>query len=224
MEKTIEREREKAPSPQRLWKKSIWLLIPGLLGILYFGVQINPLPADEELIAHFQNHRSDIEALVKSYREYNEVDATLWEKNPETLALKRKAEVERVVNTAALWLPNPYSPETDVLIKHTIRAGSGCCFFRRYGSIEIEIDVNRYFRKSLRYPGDYLIWKTLFFYPEAPRIENGWLIGPTHADGKNELHHRVLPSLNSYPPDWKRGECVVRKLDAQWFIRMCRAA
>ena len=211
-------------SVRRGWRKLIWLAIPALLSALFFWVQINPLPKDEELIAYFQNHKADIEALVKSYREYEGVDANLWEKSTETLALKQKAGVERVVHSASLWLPNPYLPETDVLIKRTIRAGSGCCFFRRYGSIEIEIDVNRYFRKSLRYPGDYLIWKTLFFYPEVPRLENGWLLAPAREDGKIELHHRVLPSLNTYPPDWKRGECVVRKLDAQWFIQMCRAA
>ena len=211
-------------SAKKRWTKAIWLWIFGLLALAYFLVQLNPLPSDEELIAHFQTHRADIEALVKSYRDYEGVGGSLWERSPDTLALKRKAGVERVVQVGALWLPNPYLPETAEQIERTIRSGSGCCFFRRHGTLEIETDVNRYFRKALRYPGDYFIWKTLFFYPEAPRIENGWLIGPTHKDGENERHYRVVASLNSYPPDWKRGECVLRKLEAQWFVRMCRAA
>lgn len=205
--------------------KHYWLL--GFTAIIalvvWFVLFFNPLPKDEELLAHFNAHRSDIEALVKSYRDYEGVGGAPWERNPSTQALKRKAGVERVVHAGALWLPNPYAPETAKQIDHTIRSGSGCCFFRRHGSLEIEIEVNRYFRGSLHYPFSH-IWKTLFFYPEVPRIENGWLVGPARTDGKNELHHRVLPSLNSYPTDWKKGECVVRKIEAQWFIIMCRSA
>ena len=206
------------------WSKSIWLWFFALAGVVYYLVQLNPLPNDEELITHFQTNRADIEALVKSYRNYEGVGGAPWERSLDTQALKRKAGVERVVHVGALWLPSPYLPETAEQIDRTIRSGSGCCFFRRYGSLQIEIDVNRYFRRALRYPGDYLIWKTLIFYPEAPLIENGWLVGPAHTDEKNELHHRVLPSLNSYPPNWKKGECVVRKLEAQWFVIMCRSA
>ena len=215
-------------SAKKRWTKAIWPWVLGYFGMLalaYFLVQINPLPNDEELITHFETHRADIEALVKSYRDYGGVGGSPWEQSPETRALMHKAGVDRVDQLGALWLPNPYLPETAELIDRTVRSGSesGWSFFRRHGSIGIEIDKNRYFRRSLRYPLDYVIWKTLFFYPEEPRIENGWIVGPARTDGKIELLDRVLPSLNSYPSDWKRGECVARKLDAQWFIIMCRA-
>jgi hypothetical protein len=214
----------KRKNKARLTPLAVVVVIIVFAFVVWFVLFFNPLPNDEELIAHFNAHRSDIEALVKSYRDYHGVGGRPWERNPETLELKRKAGVERVHQVGALWLPNPYLPETDALIERTIRSGSGRCFFRRYGSLEIEIDVNRYFRKSLRYPGAYFISKSLFFYPEAPRIENGWLLAPARKDGNIELHLRVVPSLDSYPPEWKKGECVVRRLEAQWFIHMCRAA
>lgn len=210
-------------SAKEHWTKSIWPWIFGLLALAYFLVQINPLPNDEELITHFETHRADIAALVKSYRDYEDVGGSPWEQSPDTQALKHKAGVDRVIVTGDLWLPNPYLPETAELIDRTVRSGSGCCFFRRHASLMIEIDKDRYYRKAIRYPLDFHILKMLTFYPEEPRIENGWIVGPARTDGKNELHHRVLPSLNSYPSDWKQGECVARKLETQWFILMCRA-
>lgn len=68
-------------------QKAIWLWIFGLLALAYFLVQLNPLPSDEELM----RLDAPASALVKDYRDYEGVGGSLWERSPDTLALKRKA-------------------------------------------------------------------------------------------------------------------------------------
>ena len=95
------------------------------------------------------------------------------------------------------------------------------------------MDDSSYRRNTLLFG---VIWKDYYFFPEVPRVENGVLLGPLSIVGKglrgSRFHEkegvattqdrdRVLPSLNSFPPDWKDFECVYRQIEPQWFIRMC---
>lgn len=48
------------------------------------------------------------------------------------------------------------------------------------------------------------------------------LLGPVDVHGRHYENFRVLPSLNSEPPEVQRDECALRQLESQWFIRMCR--
>lgn len=74
----------------------------------------------------------------------------------------------------------------------------------------------------LGYPGTE-IYKGYYYFPQPPRIENGHiLIHDFHKPDGLGGGQRIFESLDDYPPDWKKGECVLKPMDAQWFIAMCR--
>lgn len=212
-------------SPQSI---AAYLFVAALfvLGVWFFWFR-NPLPSDEEMIAHFQAQRTQIEELVKRYREFQrppDKDHDLWQAPAEVQAIKRTAGVYRVDYVAGLWLPDPYSVETAkrkdalVLMKDEER---GFDLFPRYGTIQVGLAPHdRYIRNTARYS---VIWKRLLFYPETPKVEEGWLLHPSGARGEPGNRYRVFDSLNDFPPDWKRGECVMRRIEPQWFIDMCRS-
>ena len=75
-----------------------------------------------------------------------------------------------------------------------------------------------FFAGSWRY---FAVWKDYLHFPEPPRIEQGYLLGPMRTDGTYSYKVRVFSSLNYYPPDWKEYECVHRPIDAHWFLRLC---
>lgn len=79
---------------------------------------------------------------------------------------------------------------------------------------------------SLRYFGS-LLNKGFCYYPQPPRVENGHIVDASFSLMDNVYTRsglRVFDSLDQFPPDWKRGECVVKRIDENWFIFMCRVA
>jgi hypothetical protein len=67
--------------------------------------------------------------------------------------------------------------------------------------------------------------KSYAYFPYPPRVELGQMIYPGYDmqdRPETGLGIRVFDSLNDYPPDWKDGECVGRKIEPQWFIYMCK--
>lgn len=82
-----------------------------------------------------------------------------------------------------------------------------------------------YDRVTLPYFGN-RIFKSYYFFPQAPRIEDGHILVPHESPRYPgyRLGQRVFGSLDGYPPNWKQGECVLRPIDTQWFISMCRSA
>jgi len=200
------------------------LLIAGLL----YWWHYNPLPSDEEMIAHFHNHRAEIEELVKRYREWvPSKSVPNWEAVPENKALMEKARVKRVTDVAPQWPPNPYSKEAVKQFDDSIRAGK-VPSLNPYSNISIELldedDPERHFAKVLTSSGVRWIFKELIFIPEIVRIEgeNLWL--PVHVLSEVRHKMRIFPSLNSYPSNWTKGECVYRQFETHWFVHLCAAA
>ena len=71
------------------------------------------------------------------------------------------------------------------------------------------------------------IRKSYWHFPQPPRVEDGWLLEPEYDMQDRPVSrkaYRVFDSLNGFPPAWTRGECVLKRIDAHWFIAMCRAA
>lgn len=213
-----------------------WLTISLLaLGGFLYWAHSNPLYSDEEMIARFHANRSEIEALVKSYQEFRPSPGrVVWDYLPEIKVLQAKAGVKHVSGELPIWFPNPYSMEAsrqfDLFIKND--RGSGVHHLRPYETIAIDFlyerEPDRTRGSVLLSSGPQLIFKELIYTPEVPRIENGILLHP--ADEKSPsvpawpVPNRVFPSLNEYPPGWNRpGECALRQIEAQWFIRMCIA-
>jgi hypothetical protein len=203
-----------------------------LSGLLYWW-HYNPLPSDEEMTAHFHEHRTEIEELVKRYRK---CDPNLVGKSceglPENQALMEKAGVKRIKNVSPVWHPNPYSKEAAKQFLELIQAGK-LSNLNAYSTISVELidekAPTRIFASVLTGSGFLLIAKELVFIPEAARVEGEYLLHPEHPwcncrFDKVILKDRVLPSTDTYPPNWMKGESVFRQIDTHWFIRLWAAA
>ena len=198
-----------------------------LSGLIYWW-HVNPLPSDEKMIAHFYAHRAEIEKLVKHYREFKPQE-TLWGDLPEIKALKQKAGVKHIGSGGEIWRPDPYSAETAKPFEMRIKdSGNPFWFVRPYNNISIDLlderQPNQHFGWVLISSGPQLIFKSLYYFPEIPKVERGKWWAPVESDGQLKHGYRVLPTLDDYPPNWKKGECVYRQIEAQWFILMCIAA
>ena len=211
------------PFIAKRWVVLIWIVLLTICVWASRSFFINPLPSDEEFIAHFQKHRADIEELVRRYRQYEPPPRQphhLWASQGDTPEILSRAGISTVGYVSPTWLPNPYSLETAKYLDADARSGKGYALAHKYGTIRIRYRDPRYERVLLRYMNDG--WKDLWFIPEVPRIQNGWLIVPPNANGVFPQGYRVLLSLNDFPPDWRKGDCVLRQIEPQWFIRMCR--
>ncbi|MDZ4098123.1 MAG: hypothetical protein U1E13_05410 [Methylophilaceae bacterium] len=188
-----------------------------MIGWYYYRLFTNPLPKDEELIAHFQAHRGEFEELVKRYREYEPEQVGmhhLWKEQGDTPQLLKRAGVKRFSDNVGIWIPNPYSNDykarSDVLFEQQGMEWMSS----KYGNIQIYLDDPRYFTPSFS--------KNLLHFPEIPRIKQGVLIGPGVDEEKqiaNPFSGRVRSSLNDAIPE--KGYCALRQLEPQWFIKLC---
>lgn len=211
---------------RNLWRRLKWAAVSVcLLAAAYYTFFVNPLASDEEMIAHFNAHRADIEALVRSYREWEPTpgEKVIWSHKPETERLLERVGVWTVGNIAPVWFPDPYSIEGAAHFEALLREGTPEGYFRRWGTIDVRLRGTQYARSSIvRYPKGAGLFKRFVYYPVVPRIANGVLLYP-FPYGKEGQGDRLIASLNAFPPDWKVGECVLRQLEPQWFIQMCRA-
>ena len=194
-------------------------------------------PSDEAMLEHFRANRAAFEELTRYYRtrlfagrEYAEQSYPFkqWKGAPpepgdaDMDALLRRAGAARVVVNRNDWLPDPYNPETTRrnnarIDKCRREAPDWQAKFRcRYTSPE--------HAALLIFPeaggDDGKVWLHI---PVVPKIERGVLLGPVNAHGVPSSATFMRDSLNLTPPHWEKGECVLRPIDAQWFLRLCRA-
>jgi hypothetical protein len=212
-------------------KTSSGLALIAVLGIaIWYLLFVNPLPRDEEMIAHYSSHKNDLVKLVQKYREYERPlsPSTEFNKLPEIVWLKSQAGVRDLNSSGAIWMSSPYSIETaNYLI--ALAKSDGAAYFklqRRFGAISIKPADHRFGMRTVIVRGTLAIfvWKDYYFFPEPPRIEGQKLLDPVNTRGIPNREFRVFESLNDYPRNWRKGECVFRAIDRQWFIRMCWGA
>lgn len=191
---------------------------------LYAAIAVNPLPRDDELIAHFETHRSEFESLVGNYRNYDWSHAGIppreWDASPSVQLQMRKIGIARIIGYGGIWLPNPYSIETAKRIASQIEAKQGKAIFQASGAVKLVLLDQRAYLISFLHG---VFEKGYYHVPEAPEIFQGQIKSPVDERGKISFEGRVLPSLDPAPWDWNKGECAYRKLDAKWFIYLCRA-
>lgn len=70
---------------------------------------------------------------------------------------------------------------------------------------------------SLRYGR---ISKAYFHIPAIPKVLPGKLLTQGTGDSK-QYFDRHMDSLDRYPENWRRGECVYRQIETHWFLRLC---
>lgn len=68
--------------------------------------------------------------------------------------------------------------------------------------------------------------KGYYYFPQPPKLENGHVMVPSinSRDPGYRLGQRVFESLDDYPANWAKGECVLKRINLHWFISMCRTA
>ncbi|MHB9119165.1 MAG: hypothetical protein ACYC2R_12955 [Burkholderiales bacterium] len=209
-------------------------------GLVIFGFwwtyTYNGLMSDEAMIAHFKAHRAELAQLVKYFQAFDPTKPPYsWDASPEVQALKARAGVKWLSEVGPTWLPNPYSEETAKLRNKLTHEGKfGFNEMRRTASVRISLLKKRDSHGLLHGYG--WIWKEYGYMPQIPKIEGGKLQHPWGVQTRwaGQAPHlvwqetirkdssRVLDSLDGYPPDWKRGECVYRPIEPNWFIVMCR--
>ena len=143
-----------------------------------------------------------------------------------TLQVRKKLEIrsasnpateEEIMKTLRQELPALFegvTPVQDLLDKARVTTVIDISL----GTLKKERD-----RIHLRYG---LICKGYYYFPQPPRIENGHIVEAGYSlidHAYTRSGQRVLKSLDGFPPDWKRGECVLKPIDDRWFITMCRS-
>lgn len=226
----------------------ILVILAGMYSVLYWLWNWNPLPSDEQMIKHFQLHRVDFDEAVRRYREYprpRNKDTSLWFKEGDTLEVYKRAGIDHINDLVPTWLPNPYTVETAILVDRVVDEFGGAEIFPKYSSLEITpaatprinhpdtMDDSSYRKYSF---GGGLVWKSYYYTPEVPKIENGKMLWPLQTVGKGaaestfhehegvataQSSSQVLSTLNHFPDRWGRMGCVYRQIEPQWFLRMC---
>jgi hypothetical protein len=229
---------------------------------LFFVLQHNPLPKDEELLRNFTIHRSEFEQLLKGFRNYRAKDHFYHHSSSDVKNLMRKASVSKISEAGefGVWYPEPYSEHTlqvrksltgrpidklatqeeilttlrrelpaifdDVVPvqpgQNLFRVTEGTIFFPGPEPTGIS-----WGKTTLRYPGSF-INKGYCYFPQPPRVEEGHLIVARY-DPKIRKYtarpgHRVFTSLDKFPPKWRDGEYVLKRIDDHWFLFMCRVS
>lgn len=159
------------------------------------------LPTDEEMIARFKTHCGDFEAMKSKavsivggdvYREWENETGVY---GTDSLAYYPMTPEEKATNTARDW----------------------GYFFRvadtRYVKDAISDDMAMLLRT-----------KGYVYFRSPPLLDGEYVMGFPNASGRPLWRWRLLPSLDGppWPPDWKSGECLLRKIEPQWFLSLCR--
>lgn len=175
-------------------------------------------PSDEEMIKHFYGHKKEIEEIVYSYRNYPEPIEShyLWHDVKKNIDLMKKSGVRRVNHMPLFFFPEPYSPAAAMRISEFLKKPDYGLYIK-HGAIKVSLDDHRYYSSSIKYG---ILLKDYYFFPEAPKIEDGWLLVPD-ATGVPRKWLPVLNSLNRPPQDF--AMCLLRKIELNWFICLCRS-
>lgn len=205
------------------WFKQLVIVLVCLLAIFAAACILIPYlkkldmpPSDEAMIEHFYAHKNEIEEVVRRYREYPGPiqDHARWSSVPETALLMRQASIRDVGYVSPLFFPDPYSYESAQRIKAAERKDSYMTLIK-YGVVRVVLDGDGYFKASFRYGG--LLLKDIYFFPEMPKIENGWLMVPD-SSGVAKKFALVADSLNHPPKDF---ECLLKMIESHWFLSIC---
>lgn len=175
---------------------------------------VNPLPSDDEMIAHFVSRRKEFELLVKQYREGNDSS---------TNTLQTVTGVQRISQTRTLWLPARTSQTSDHLARTDVAAFLS--LKRQTSGIDLDLVDRRFFKHVFLALGKpTTVWKQYHHIPAVPRIEGGRLWDPTGPVGTSASYPHRSSFGFLFPWGWEKGECFFRRIEEHWYIKMCRAA
>ena len=178
------------------------------------------LISDQAMIDHFNAHKEEFNALVKNYGVYG-ANSEAWAMRPEVIELKEKTGIERIIDGPGYWFDDPYSIESAIKLKEMDNEKSWSQYHSRSTAL-IKMEDSMLHEATYFWNGIFN-WKDYVYIPVTPSIEQGRMKFPRRVNDGNEPHLwlRVLESLDS--PKWDMGECVLRKIEPQWFLIRCRS-
>jgi hypothetical protein len=198
----------------------------GLLGIITAATFawnwfVSPLPSDEYMIEHFNQHRAEYEELVAGYIKAKSQDneaMKVWLDNPRKIELQRavKAKDERVNPESSQWYGGI-----------ELNAGLGD---RKEIVHSMEFHVTGATSNSIREHS--IVWKSYWYFLEAQSLTKGKSLCPASSDKLclGQMNIEVLPSLNHYPLFAEIGGdrerwcgSYMRQLDDHWFLASSKA-
>lgn len=174
---------------------------------LYEAHYFSPLPSDDEMIEHFERNRQEFENMAK-YETFSERDNTVakrcWKYGWAKPNIRKYEKFCRM-------------PQD---IYSTQEKGISSCFSGDRGEWAYALEMER---TIYILDADYS-WphnsheKGYVYFPIAPKIENGRVIGPKMKDGPR-MTWRLFDTLdNTWPTDMERNEYILKQIEPQWFL------
>lgn len=162
------------------------------------------LPTDQEMIDNFKEYRTDFEGILnKLQRGYVSLDIL----STESIRSGIYASYRLMP-----WTPNVYSSP------HFEDPASN-----REWSWQFHVDSTLYIEGAEEHwPWVNRLKGYAYFPLPVPQIAQGRLIGPVLKNGQ-PFSWRVLDQLDgNWPADWAHDECLLRRIEAQWFLFLCK--
>jgi len=162
---------------------------------------IRSLPTDQEMIDRFRRYRSDFGEMANEIAQANYVYM---------VTLNRKWIDRHGILMAQALASYPQTPDDKA--KNVLRTWA----------YSFTVESTLYIKGASRedWPLVNRV-KGYVYFRSPPQVEGGYLLG---LPGHPKYLFRVLPSLDGppWPSDWKSGECLLRKIEPQWFLSLCR--
>lgn len=167
-----------------------------------YGGLFKKLPTDQELIDRFQSYRGDFEEIKNMSIPGGFVPDSLQKRTGVWYAGAR-----------GYWPATVYSEPSKSHDDHKQ-------WYARYFPVTATMYIDgagKNWPKVNREKG------YVYFPLPAPKIENGHVVGLTGKDGRKYSSWRVLDQLDKdWPADWRSGECLLRRIEPQWFLALCK--
>lgn len=182
-----------------------------------FILTYNPLPADEKIISLLQQNRKKFESLVAAFRENVGVRGHGLDE-----ATLRALGIDYVYELDGFWVVVPSTTQFTARLRDEMTAPrSARVNLARISTLGIQFSPPGRYRKIWPWRGG--IWKDLVNFPQSPEVNGAELLTPKDPDGRSRNLGRLVESLNWYLAWLGRYECIYRRVDSKWYLRMCRA-
>jgi hypothetical protein len=165
------------------------------------------LPTDDEMIEHFRRYFDDLDK-IRVQALSNGFYSSDYE-NPKWKVEHGVYQVYKMIP----WPPSIYSSS------HSIASTNN-----HEWAYKFLVDSTMYIAGAGKeWPWVNRLKGYAYFPLPKPRIEQGKLLGTTQFTSGQRRFWRVLTQLDKdWPEDWASGECLLRRIDPQWFLILCK--
>jgi hypothetical protein len=214
----------------KIKKIILFMILPVFILITTYNYFfVTGLATDEEMIEHFKKHRTEIEELVKSYREFDpktakpvyeevhmnggktEIKAVeshhlIWKKQDGIKELMEKAGVDGVLavmgDATAGDLRTLWLPNP-----YSIGTAKFVESIVSVNNKNLEEKKSMFIKYGMimvllegdRYYKEYRVSKHFVFIPEIPQVKDGKLLSPVDINGKHYFERPLFSSINRIP-------------------------